>query len=166
MSRSILVAEGGATKDNGFLYICSGYLVEDARVLLVHHNGFDKWVPPGGHIEFGETFSQTATREFLEETGLTVRAISASMEIDPKDGNAIPEPVPFYVDVEYNSFTKPALVQFFYVERDKSGRQVEEAQLSEIKQLGWFSMEELETISTFDQVRSLARHALMHYPVR
>ncbi|MEU7404025.1 NUDIX domain-containing protein, partial [Streptomyces sp. NPDC044948] len=29
---------------------------------------FDKWVPPGGHIEPGESFAGTAVREFKEET--------------------------------------------------------------------------------------------------
>lgn len=34
----------------------------------VHGQG--TWCPPGGHLEYGESFEQTAVRETLEETGI------------------------------------------------------------------------------------------------
>lgn len=47
---------------------------EENRILLVcqHHEGRDIWLPPGGSIDDGETSKEAATREVLEETGLTV----------------------------------------------------------------------------------------------
>lgn len=41
------------------------------------HNshGADMWSVPGGHLEFGETFEQTAKREVLEETGMVIKNI-------------------------------------------------------------------------------------------
>ncbi|WP_055530672.1 NUDIX domain-containing protein [Streptomyces graminilatus] len=112
MSRSILIHDGQTSRDIGLVYICSGYLVERGQVLLVHHNRFDKWVPPGGHIEPGESFAGTAVREFKEETGLPV-----------------------------------------------------EAQLEEVHGAGWFGLDDLDELPTFEQVRSLARFALLNYPV-
>lgn len=164
--RSILIHDGQTARDIGLVYICSGYLVERGKVLLVHHNRFDKWVPPGGHIEAGESFAGTAVREFKEETGLLVEAISSQPAIHPADDNATPEPVPFYVDIERQGFAIPALVQFFYVRRQEgTGEQEVEAQLEEVHGAGWFGLEALEQLPTFEQVRSLARFALLNYPI-
>ncbi|MBS1987749.1 NUDIX domain-containing protein [Candidatus Dependentiae bacterium] len=38
-------------------------------------HGSDHWSIPGGHLEFGETFEQTAQREVFEETGLMIKNI-------------------------------------------------------------------------------------------
>lgn len=166
VSRSILIHDGQTSRDLGLVYICSGYLVERGQVLLVHHNRFDKWVPPGGHIEPGESFAGTAVREFKEETGLRVEAISSQPAIHPADDNATPEPVPFYADIEREGFAVPALVQFFYVRRQEgSGEQRGEAQAEEVHSAGWFGLEDLEKLPTFEQVRSLARFALLNCPV-
>jgi len=35
-------------------------------------HGSNSWSPPGGHLEFGESFEDCAIREVKEETGLTI----------------------------------------------------------------------------------------------
>lgn len=35
-------------------------------------HGHDTWSIPGGHLEFGESWGECATREVMEETGLVV----------------------------------------------------------------------------------------------
>lgn len=157
----IQVTRGGKTAGLGHALVCSAYLVEDDRVLLVHHNRFDKWVPPGGHIEAGDTFSETARREVLEETGLAVEILSAGPEII-RDDNATPEPLPFYADVEREGFAIPALVQFFYARRS-SGAELK-PQVEEVHAVRWFSRAEIATLKTFDQVRAVALYALENHP--
>ncbi len=58
-----------------------GTLIFDPRGRLLlgrrkssHGNG--TWCPPGGHLEFGESFEQAAIRETQEETGLTLQTQS------------------------------------------------------------------------------------------
>jgi 8-oxo-dGTP pyrophosphatase MutT (NUDIX family) len=51
------------------------FVVQDSRVLLIHHRKLDKWLPLGGHIELEEDPEQAALRETREESGLDVELI-------------------------------------------------------------------------------------------
>jgi 8-oxo-dGTP pyrophosphatase MutT (NUDIX family) len=51
------------------------FVVQDSRVLLIHHRKLDKWLPLGGHIELEEDPEQAALREAREESGLEVELI-------------------------------------------------------------------------------------------
>ncbi|WP_169583347.1 MULTISPECIES: NUDIX hydrolase [Microbacterium] len=158
----IQITRGGVARGLGYALVCSGYLVEDDKVLLVHHRGFDKWVPPGGHIEAGDMFHETAAREVKEETGLDVEVLSATPSL-LNDDNATALPGPFYVDVEREGFHIPAIVQFYFVRRVDREAPIS-AQLSEVHEVGWFDAAQIEQIPTFEQVRMLSRYALEHHP--
>lgn len=41
----------------------------------VSSHGEGSWSVPGGHLEFGESFADTAAREVLEETGVCIKNI-------------------------------------------------------------------------------------------
>ncbi len=45
---------------------------EAGRILLIHRTDNDMWALPGGGHDAGERITDTATREVLEETGITV----------------------------------------------------------------------------------------------
>ena len=53
-----------------------GLCWKEEKLLMVRHkalktDGF--WAPPGGGIDFNQTIEETLQREFIEETGLSVR---------------------------------------------------------------------------------------------
>lgn len=53
-------------------------IVRDGKFLMLKRrgsHGAGTWAPPGGHVEFGETFEETAAREAEEETGLKLTNI-------------------------------------------------------------------------------------------
>lgn len=158
----IRIRRDGIDRGLGYSLICSGYLVEGDRVLLAYHVGFNKWVPPGGHLEAGETFDEAVQREFREETGLEVKVISATPAL-VLDENASPLPGPFYVDLEREGFRIPAITQYFFVRR-VSKEQSLTAQQEEVRELKWFRLSDVAGLETFEQVRVVARYALLNHP--
>lgn len=48
------------------------YIVENKSALLIWHRKYQKWQPPGGHVEEGELPHEAAIREAKEETGQEV----------------------------------------------------------------------------------------------
>lgn len=54
------------------------FVFKDGKFLMGQRRGSHgegSWSIPGGHLEFGETFENTAKREVLEETGLHITNI-------------------------------------------------------------------------------------------
>lgn len=45
-------------------------VLPDGRIVLVRRVDNDRWAPPGGMVDWGETVEQAARRELEEETGL------------------------------------------------------------------------------------------------
>lgn len=51
------------------------YIINNrSEIFLIRGRKFhDRWIVPGGHVEFGESMKHAAKREALEETGMRVR---------------------------------------------------------------------------------------------
>ena len=55
----------------------AGVCLKDGKVLLARHtygSGNGKLIIPGGYVKFGEVPEETLVREYLEETGVLVKA--------------------------------------------------------------------------------------------
>ncbi len=62
-------------KEGNTRHYCAFFLPYDqstGKIYLGHHIKADDWIPPGGHIEPGETPSATAVREMQEELGVSI----------------------------------------------------------------------------------------------
>lgn len=46
------------------------------RFLMVWHPKRDGWEMPGGHVEAGETSDEACIREFMEESGYSIKIVS------------------------------------------------------------------------------------------
>lgn len=54
------------------------FVCKDGKFLMQQRHGAHgagTWSVPGGHLEFGESFEDTARREVLEETGVRIKNI-------------------------------------------------------------------------------------------
>ncbi len=146
-----------------YRYFSAGYLVRNGKVFLIHHRKFDKWTPPGGHIEENETPDQALTREWKEELSLDIDILPAYQSAFSGDANATPVPMPFHIDLEREGFESPHIGYFFYVKLRDESQKINILE-REMFGTGWFSKSELPGLKTFDQVKSLARFAIENYP--
>lgn len=112
----------------------------DMEILLLKHRFGGHWSFPKGHVEHGETESETALREVKEETGLDIELIEG-----------------FRQSVEY--YPKPNIkkeVVYFlgYAENDTIKRQEEE-----ISEICWVRLDEAHKSVTFRNDKNLINHA-------
>lgn len=158
-------------------YTTSGWLVHDKKVLLVRHKMLQTWLAPGGHVEVNELPHRAAEREFFEETGLKVRAIAAFpiLPSTPYEENL---PLPFSYSLHWinhpgekkarkNGEICEQHYSFgFFVEATESLDRIgSSADPDEgIEGLQWFTLTDLKTADTRENIKHEAIYAILHYP--
>jgi len=74
MSRRDYYYDTKAPKPNSIRLATAVDLFEkDGKIILLRRKDNDKWTMPGGTLDFGESLTDCAVREVLEETGLQIR---------------------------------------------------------------------------------------------
>lgn len=100
------------------------------QVLMQFRTDFEKWGFPGGSMELGESFEDTATRELKEETNLEVRQMKLLKVLSGKGTYR-----------EYPNGDKLYDITAIYVITNYAGDL--RINNSESSKLGWFGIENL-----------------------
>ena len=115
------------------LTVGCGVIIEDNEmILLQHRTDADNWCIPGGVMEIGESFEQTAKRETLEETGLEVESIELFGIYSGEKGFA-----------EYANKDKVYSVQIIFIAKNYKGELKQKGQ--ESREHKFFKKSELPT---------------------
>ncbi|MBR5521390.1 MAG: NUDIX domain-containing protein [Oscillospiraceae bacterium] len=116
----------------------------NVQILLIRHLNGGHWAFPKGHVEKGETEEQTALREILEETGLSVKLDSSYRKV-----------------VTYSPRRDVVKdVVYFVAVADDSEAVAQEEEISRVK---WVDMKDAITHVSYDNDKQVLLGAIEHY---
>lgn len=140
-------------------FTATGYVVKDARTLLLYHKKLRMWLPPGGHIEAGELPEESLLREIREETGLDVEILSPKRPPDLAEEGVRYLHVPNHVQLEdIPGHAQHIDLIYFCRALDGPARIAPE----EHEDMRWHSEEDLESPALRDEVRRTALMAIRY----
>ncbi len=125
------------------------YIIDNQRVLLIYHRKFNKWHPPGGHLDPNELPPEGAKREVLEETGLEIELISQeNIWIERDNARSFERPFMCWVEDVPPRSDQPAHqhIDLIYVGRVIGGQELENR--DETAGLRWFTLSEIEALTS------------------
>lgn len=138
-----------------YCFVATAYLVRDGKTLLHKHRKLGLWLPPGGHIEPGETPDEAVLREVAEETGLRADFVEAPAEPVMNDERVESLRRPQRVQVEAIP-NHPHHIDLIYFMRAHAGEVVPE----DGAVWRWLSPEELSDPEITREVRESSRAAI------
>jgi 8-oxo-dGTP pyrophosphatase MutT (NUDIX family) len=117
------------------------FVVNEGKVLVIHHRALAKWLPLGGHIELDEDPETAALREAREESGLEVELLG---ERPPTTGPGTRALIaPRFLDIHRISDTHQH-IGLIYWARPRNGQLTLAA--AEHHDIRWCSRAELEAL--------------------
>jgi 8-oxo-dGTP pyrophosphatase MutT (NUDIX family) len=122
-------------------FTVSIFVVQDGKVLLIHHRNLNKWLPLGGHVELDEEPETAALREAKEESGLEVELLGERPPTTEPGTRALI--TPRFMDIHRISATHEH-IGLIYWARPKSGTVT--LAPSEHHDIRWCSAEDLNTL--------------------
>jgi 8-oxo-dGTP pyrophosphatase MutT (NUDIX family) len=115
------------------------FVVQKAKVLLIHHRKLDKWLPLGGHVELDEDPEQAALREAREESGFSVELLG---ERPPTTGAGTRALIaPRFLDIHRITDTHEHIGMIYWARPQDGALTLAEAEHHDIR---WCSAEELD----------------------
>lgn len=140
-------------------FTATAYLIFEQKVLLLLHPKIKKWLPPGGHLEKGETPSEGAKREVLEETGLEVEWIlQENLWIDRWNAKSIERPYLCLLEniPKHENTPEHQHIDCIYLGRPIGGKLISSSKIR------WFSLEEVMELKPDEEIFLETQETISH----
>ena len=136
-------------------------LNDEGRVLLLHHNKLDTWLPPGGHIEPNELPDDALLREVREETGIIAQILERDEDHDASDRYARVLHTPWYVLCEdigkAGTHFHIDLVYLCHAAGDAVSNPAENSGAN------WYSLAQIKDMEMYHNTRAIITRAMKEY---
>jgi len=119
-------------------FAVSGFVVNEKKVLLVHHKKLSKWLPLGGHIELNEDPEEAIVREVAEESGIKVKVVGERPKIKSPGTKFLHRPR--FLDIADLPEGHKHIHFIYFFKASSNKIRLSEREHSSIK---WFTREEL-----------------------
>lgn len=162
-------------------FTSGGLVIKDEQILLIKHRKLGIWLAPGGHLEAGELPHQAALREVAEETGIQAE-IDSAIQVPPGSDSEY-QPVPLLINLHWvapeNYQARVASsdqtlahqsekwsrgceqhLVWLYAMRIKHDSPTVTLNQAESTGIGWFSLSQIDTLATTEDVKTELRFAL------
>ena len=110
----------------------------EAKVLLVNHPRYNKWIPVGGHIELDEDPDEALFKEIREETGLVTTPLTTKLKIDSPGTKFLL--TPNYVDAHEANPPHKHISFIYFMKTESNDFKVSD----EHTDMRWFTESELD----------------------
>ena len=147
--------------------VATGLVLTPARdqVLLVYHHKFQKWLPPGGHLEPNELPHECALREVREETGVNARLIPYGAQLGIKNEVESQLPTPFVMLHEFIPASAKdeahMHIDFIFLMEPIEGLTDLQIAKAEVKEARWMTLAEVEKCHTFESVVKICQRVMI-----
>lgn len=147
--------------------VATGLVLTPARdkVLLVYHHKFQKWLPPGGHLQPNELPHHGALREVQEETGVKARLIPYGEQLEIKNEVESQLPTPFVMLHEFipASARDEAHMHIDFIFLMEPVDDTTDLQIAtgEVKEARWMSLADVENCNTFESVIKICQRVMV-----
>ncbi|MEI7534595.1 MAG: NUDIX domain-containing protein [Verrucomicrobiae bacterium] len=133
------------------------FIVQDKKILLIHHRKLDKWLPIGGHIELDEDPEQAALREAKEESGFDVELLGERPPTTEAGTRALI--APRFLDIHRINSTHEHIGMVYWARPKKGQMTLASAEHHDIR---WCTVDDLEKLSPpmMDSVKWYCRTAI------
>ena len=117
------------------------FVVQDGKILVIHHRKLDKWLPLGGHVELDEDPEQAALREAREESGFEVELIGERPPTTEPGTRALI--APRFLDIHRISDTHEHIGMIYWARPREGQMTLADEEHHDIR---WCTAEELEEL--------------------
>lgn len=139
-------------------FTATSFIFHEKQLLLLFHRKFQRWLPPGGHVEPNELPCEAAIREAFEETGLTIQLLGEGLCLPPYS-RVRPYLILLYPIPPFEEEPAHEHMDFAYLAKPSCPTSLLTPKEGHL--LKWFSQQEILDASAeqlFPETRTLALH--------